>query len=140
MSRPEVVTVDRWEDLRPGDSLGESAEFVNTIEVSTVGFRAPGGVSPVLVIVGRCRLVPEGIVADDVVVYGPEWTEPRFLYAQDFPLRVMRGVRPPVAPVHRCPPLGEDLTPCCGRSPMALARTDLLTLDDRLVTCGRSAG
>lgn len=36
---------------------------------------------------------------------------------------------------HRCPPAGEDLTPCCGHSPLELSRSDRLTLDDALVTC-----
>jgi hypothetical protein len=38
--------------------------------------------------------------------------------------------------VHRCPPSGESTTPCCGRTPFELKRSDQITLDDDLVTCG----
>jgi len=36
---------------------------------------------------------------------------------------------------HLCPPTGQALTPCCGRSPFELPRTDRITLDPNLVTC-----
>jgi hypothetical protein len=36
---------------------------------------------------------------------------------------------------HRCPPDGEFLMPCCGRTPFDAPRTDRLALDDALVTC-----
>lgn len=45
--------------------------------------------------------------------------------------------------VHRCPPEGQGLTPCCGRTPFELPRTHRMTLDPELVTCvgvGRGAG
>lgn len=41
--------------------------------------------------------------------------------------------------VHRCPPHGESLTPCCGRTPFELPRTERITVDDLLVTCGRAS-
>jgi hypothetical protein len=36
---------------------------------------------------------------------------------------------------HACPKRGSGVTPCCGRSPFELPRTDRLTLDPALVTC-----
>lgn len=36
--------------------------------------------------------------------------------------------------VHACPPVGEGLTPCCGRTPFELPHTDRLTVDEE-VTC-----
>jgi hypothetical protein len=38
---------------------------------------------------------------------------------------------------HRCPPEGSGIMPCCGRTPFQ-AMDDRMTLDDALVTCGRS--
>lgn len=38
--------------------------------------------------------------------------------------------------VHACPPDGTQLTPCCGETPFDLPRTDQITLDPALVTCG----
>lgn len=38
---------------------------------------------------------------------------------------------------HACPPRGKSLTPCCRRSPFELPRDDRITLETRLVTCGR---
>lgn len=38
---------------------------------------------------------------------------------------------------HDCPREGEAVTLCCGRSPFELPRTDRLTLDASLVTCGQ---
>lgn len=37
--------------------------------------------------------------------------------------------------VHRCPTGDAATTPCCGRSPLELPRTDRLTEDAELVTC-----
>lgn len=37
-------------------------------------------------------------------------------------------------PIHRSPGSGA-LTPCCGRSPFELPRTDRMTVDSDLVTC-----
>lgn len=37
--------------------------------------------------------------------------------------------------VHRCPPGDSGVTPCCGRTPFELPRTDRMTDDPRLVTC-----
>lgn len=37
--------------------------------------------------------------------------------------------------VHRCPPMGSGVTPCCGRTPFELPRFDRITLDPKLVTC-----
>ncbi len=39
---------------------------------------------------------------------------------------------------HACPADGSQVTPCCGRTPFDLPRTDRLTLDPRLVTCGEN--
>jgi len=36
---------------------------------------------------------------------------------------------------HSCPPEGQYLTPCCGKTPFELPRTDRMTLDPSLVTC-----
>ncbi|MER7815629.1 hypothetical protein [Streptomyces sp. NPDC096153] len=36
---------------------------------------------------------------------------------------------------HACPPGGSGLTPCCGRTPLELPHTDLMTRDSALVTC-----
>ncbi len=37
--------------------------------------------------------------------------------------------------VHRCPPLGASLMPCCARFPSEIPRVDRLTMDPGLVTC-----
>lgn len=44
----------------------------------------------------------------------------------------------PPAVVHLCPPGDAADMPCCGRSPFE-AMQDRMTLDERLVTCGRTA-
>lgn len=36
--------------------------------------------------------------------------------------------------VHRCPPIGSNEMPCCGRSPFA-RMADRMTLEDGLVSC-----
>jgi len=41
--------------------------------------------------------------------------------------------------VHDCPRRGEQVTLCCGKSPFDLPRTDRLTEDPALITCGREA-
>lgn len=47
---------------------------------------------------------------------------------------------PPAPPVHACPPDGAGVTPCCGRTPFELPRTDRATTDPAHVTCpGRPA-
>ena len=39
--------------------------------------------------------------------------------------------------VHHAPIIGSGgITPCCGRTPFELPRTDRLTVEDALVTCG----
>ena len=40
---------------------------------------------------------------------------------------------------HACPPGDAAVTPCCGRTPFELPRTDRMTLDSALVTCARAA-
>lgn len=42
---------------------------------------------------------------------------------------------PPAPPVHACPPDGSGITPCCGRTPFELPRTDRMATDPALVTC-----
>jgi hypothetical protein len=37
--------------------------------------------------------------------------------------------------VHACPPDGAGVTPCCGRTPFELPRTDRMSTDSALVTC-----
>ena len=37
---------------------------------------------------------------------------------------------------HLCPPGDEGWTPCCDRTPFELPRTDRITEDVSLVTCG----
>lgn len=37
--------------------------------------------------------------------------------------------------VHACPPGNSSLTPCCGRTPFELSRTDRLTYDEDQITC-----
>lgn len=39
--------------------------------------------------------------------------------------------------VHQCPPKGKAVTPCCGKTPFELPRTDRMTLKKSLVTCGK---
>jgi hypothetical protein len=39
---------------------------------------------------------------------------------------------------HQCPPDSGGLMPCCGLTPFEVPRTDRMTLDPALVTCGRS--
>jgi hypothetical protein len=41
--------------------------------------------------------------------------------------------------VHACPPDGSGLTPCCGRTPFELPRTDRMSADPTLVTCQPAA-
>jgi hypothetical protein len=40
---------------------------------------------------------------------------------------------------HACPPGDSGLTPCCGKTPLELPRTDRLTLDPSLVTCAAAS-
>jgi len=37
--------------------------------------------------------------------------------------------------VHRCPPVGEAVTPCCGRTPFELPGFERMATDPQLVTC-----
>jgi hypothetical protein len=39
--------------------------------------------------------------------------------------------------VHQCPPPDSGTMPCCGRTPFEVKRTDRITMDEHLVTCGR---
>jgi hypothetical protein len=39
--------------------------------------------------------------------------------------------------VHLCPADGGRVMPCCGQTPFDVARTDRMTLDEALVTCGQ---
>lgn len=41
--------------------------------------------------------------------------------------------------VHRCPPRGEGLTPCCGKNPLGISRIHRITTHDHLVTCNKPA-
>ncbi|MER5902974.1 hypothetical protein ABT150_23190 [Streptomyces mirabilis] len=41
--------------------------------------------------------------------------------------------------VHGCPPDGSGVTPCCGRTPFELPRTDRMSTDQALVTCPAAA-
>jgi hypothetical protein len=51
-------------------------------------------------------------------------------------LRRMADETPqPTEVVHACPPDGSGLTPCCGRTPFELPRTDRMTDDPDMVTC-----
>jgi hypothetical protein len=50
------------------------------------------------------------------------------------------GEEPADETVHGCPPDGSGLTPCCGRTPFELPRTDRMTRDAALVTCAGPAG
>jgi hypothetical protein len=50
-------------------------------------------------------------------------------------------VTDPVEIVHACPPGGEWVTPCCGRSPHELPFwASRITRDPALVTCRRGLG
>jgi hypothetical protein len=42
--------------------------------------------------------------------------------------------------VHGCPPDGSGLTPCCGRTPFELPRTDRMSTSPDAVTCTGTAG
>lgn len=48
-----------------------------------------------------------------------------------------RPILEPTEITHRCPPQGQSLTPCCGKSPFELLRTDRMSLHDDLVNCGK---
>ena len=37
--------------------------------------------------------------------------------------------------MHRCPPRGATVMPCCGLTPFEVPRTDRMTVIYRLVTC-----
>ncbi len=41
---------------------------------------------------------------------------------------------------HMCPPDGGNVMPCCSLTPWEVPRTDRMTLDPALVTCGKEAG
>lgn len=50
------------------------------------------------------------------------------------------GVAEPPGVTHACPPEGTGgLMPCCGLTPYEVSRTDRMTLDPSLVTCGKAA-
>jgi len=59
--------------------------------------------------------------------------------SSSIPVTVKITVNAPVTyhreTVHACPPEGKGFTPCCGRTPFDLPRTDRMTLDSSLVTC-----
>lgn len=38
--------------------------------------------------------------------------------------------------VHACPPGSSGVMPCCGRTPFEVSRSDRMTVDPALVTCG----
>ncbi len=40
--------------------------------------------------------------------------------------------------VHKCPPLGESITPCCHKLVFELPRYSRMTLNDDKVTCNKS--
>lgn len=42
------------------------------------------------------------------------------------------------AVIHQCPPEGSGIMPCCGRTPFE-RRSDRITVDPKLVTCGKPA-
>jgi hypothetical protein len=42
--------------------------------------------------------------------------------------------------VHRCPPEGTSVMPCCGRTPFEVATTDRLTVHAEHVTCETESG
>lgn len=52
-----------------------------------------------------------------------------------FAVVVVEDTAPPTEVTHACPPGDAACTPCCGRTPFELPRTDRLTLDPSLVTC-----
>lgn len=37
---------------------------------------------------------------------------------------------------HQCPPAGPGIMPCCGQTPFEVPRTNRITVDLDLVTCG----
>jgi hypothetical protein len=37
--------------------------------------------------------------------------------------------------VHACPPEGSGVTPCCGKTPFELSRSDRMSVDARAVNC-----
>jgi hypothetical protein len=43
----------------------------------------------------------------------------------------------PAKVTHQCPPDGGGLMPCCELTPFEVPRTDRITEDPALVTCGR---
>lgn len=60
----------------------------------------------------------------------------RIAGAQDCdPPSVRAAADEPRETVHGCPPDGSGITPCCGRTPFELPRTDRMVTDRALVTC-----
>jgi hypothetical protein len=51
------------------------------------------------------------------------------------PASVVLGPRPGHEVVHRCPPDGAALMPCCGKAPFDVPRYHRMTVDPELVTC-----
>lgn len=39
--------------------------------------------------------------------------------------------------LHRCPPNGTGLMPCCGKNPLEASRADRMTVHPHLVTCNQ---
>ena len=46
-------------------------------------------------------------------------------------------VEPVIVLTHGTPQLGETTTPCCGKSVFELPHNDKITIQLRMVTCGR---
>ena len=60
------------------------------------------------------------------------------LFTIQITLRIVRmSEQERIEVTHKCPAEGESFTPCCGRNPFELPRTDRMTIDDKLVTCRR---
>lgn len=55
---------------------------------------------------------------------------------EDLEVGAMAGLTEEQETVHRCPPKGSGIMPCCDKTPFEVPRTDRMTVDPALVTCG----
>jgi hypothetical protein len=46
-----------------------------------------------------------------------------------------KELRPPTEVIHRCPPIGSGIMPCCSRTPFEVPLWHRITEDPALVTC-----
>jgi len=83
------------------------------------------------------RIIIDVNPAELVTVYVKRVAGPQIREAAGLLGEMMRDGRAvnPAPVVHACPPDGAQRTPCCGKTPFDLPRTDQITTDQKLVTC-----